>query len=279
MSDQISSVRATICYGVKPPDGSPAYTTVNVNPATGQRDRNYTFESKAVEIENLRGREGTVSLDTAGFQFGVRPSKHKSFTNDEEVKKEYYPECEELVKELTGATKVVIFDHTIRRVRPGELDDSPEKRQPVPMAHVDQTAAASVARVRKHVSPDEADELLKQRFQIINLWRPIEVPALEWPLALCDYRSVDQQNDMFPVKLIYPGGEGETLSIRYNPNHRWKYVRAMAPEEFVLIKSFDSVQDGSVAVFTPHTAFEDPTTPRGVSHRQSIELRTLVFYV
>jgi hypothetical protein len=79
------------------------------------------------------------------------------------------------------------------------------------MAHVDQTAAASVARVRKHVSPDEADELLKQRFQIINLWRPIEVPALEWPLALCDYRSVDPQNDMFPVKLIYPGGEGETL--------------------------------------------------------------------
>ena len=42
--------------------------------------------------------------------------------------------------------------------------------------------------------------------------------------------------------------------------------------------SFDSVQDGSVAVFTPHTGFEDPTTPKDAPFRESIELRALVFY-
>jgi hypothetical protein len=44
------------------------------------------------------------------------------------------------------------------------------------------------------------------------------------------------------------------------------------------VGSFDSVQDGSVAVFTPHTAFEDPTTPKDARLRESIELRALVFY-
>jgi hypothetical protein len=42
--------------------------------------------------------------------------------------------------------------------------------------------------------------------------------------------------------------------------------------------SFDSVQDGSVAVLTPHTAFEDPSTPKDAPLRESIELRALVFY-
>lgn len=44
------------------------------------------------------------------------------------------------------------------------------------------------------------------------------------------------------------------------------------------VNSFDSVQDGSVAVFTPHTGFEDPTTPAEALPRRSIELRALVFY-
>ena len=46
----------------------------------------------------------------------------------------------------------------------------------------------------------------------------------------------------------------------------------------IIYFSFDSVQDGSVAVLTPHTAFVDPTTPSDAPLRESIELRTLVFY-
>ncbi len=42
--------------------------------------------------------------------------------------------------------------------------------------------------------------------------------------------------------------------------------------------SFDSVQDGSVAILTPHTSFNDPTTPADAPLRESIELRALVFY-
>ena len=80
----------------------------------------------------------------------------------------------------------------IRRHVPGStIDNSPDKRQPVMQVHVDQTVAASVAYVHRHLPPDEASELLKRRFQTINVWRPIGVPALESPLILCDFRCVD----------------------------------------------------------------------------------------
>ena len=184
----------------------------------------------------------------------------------------------------------------IRRRRPGEVDDSPQKRQPVPRVHVDQTAESAAARVHRHLPANDAPELLKRRFQIINLWRPINHAAWDWPLALCDYRSVDTQNDLVPTTLRYPDREGETMSVKYNPNHKWKYLKGMEPDEFVLIKwcvgigfnrsgfgltricSFDSRDDGKTAILTPHTAFDDPSKPEGAPLRESIELRLLVFY-
>ena len=124
----------------------------------------------------------------------------------------------------------------IRRRRPGEFDDAPQKRQPVPQVHVDQTTASAIARVHRHLPPSDAPALLERRFQIINLWRPISHAAYDWPLALCDYRSVDPRADLVPTDLIYPDRKGETNSVKYNPNHKWKYLRGMEPEEFVLIK-------------------------------------------
>ncbi|KAI9450208.1 hypothetical protein HD554DRAFT_1289831, partial [Boletus coccyginus] len=124
---------------------------------------------------------------------------------------EYYPECIDLIKRITGASRVVIFDHTIRRRRPGMVNDGPQRRQPVSLVHVDQTAASSVARVHRHLPPSDAPALLKRRFQIINLWRPISHPALDWPLALCDFRGVDVEKDLVPVALICPDREGENI--------------------------------------------------------------------
>lgn len=100
------------------------------------------------------------------------------------------------------------------------------------------------------------------------------------------------------MALVYPEREGETMGVGFNPKHEWKYLRGMRPDECAVFKwyvfamndwkifsvmltslnSFDSVDDGSVARFTPHTAFEDPTTPADAPHRESIELRAMVFY-
>lgn len=103
----------------------------------------------------------------------------------------------------------MIFDHAIRH-RPGEFDDSPDRRQPVAQVHVDQTTKFSVARVHRHLHASDVPELLKRRFRIISIWRPIGNPAFDWPLELCDYRSVDPP-DVVLVALIYPDHEEETL--------------------------------------------------------------------
>ena len=125
----------------------------------------------------------------------------------------------------------------IRRRRPEEPNaDSSDLRQPASQVHVDQSTSAAIARVHKHLPASEVPKLLEGRFQIINLWRPIAIPALDWPLALCDYRSVDIKKDTFPVALVFPHRQGETLGVKYNENHKWKYLRGMTPEEIVLIK-------------------------------------------
>ncbi|KZT08510.1 uncharacterized protein LAESUDRAFT_69777 [Laetiporus sulphureus 93-53] len=277
-SAEPDKVSATLMYYSPPLDGSKPYNNINADSSTGKLKRNYGDEPHEVEIENLRGREDSVTLDTAGFQFFRRASSHKDFTDDRAIEAEYYPESIALVKELMGASRVVPFDHTIRRRRPGEVDDAPNKRQPVPLVHVDQTTASAIARVHRHLPPTDAPVLVRRRFQIINLWRPIKYAAYDWPLALCDYRSVDPKADLVPVTLVYPDREGETLGVKYNPSHRWKYLRGMEPDELVLIKCFDSKTDDGTALLTPHTAFPDPSTPEDAPYRESIELRLLVFY-
>ncbi|KAF5323244.1 hypothetical protein D9619_013505 [Psilocybe cf. subviscida] len=272
------STNAKLTYLVAPDAGVRAYFTINADPITGVQKRNTERQEHEVTLENVRGKEAEYTLDNCGFQFSKHKSSHTTFLNDDDVVKEYYPESIDLIKKLTGASRVELFDHTIRRRRPGQIDDSPGRRQPVIQVHVDQTPASAIARVHRHLPAEDAPKLLEKRFQLINLWRPIENPAIDWPLGLCDYRSVEPEKDPFPMALIYPDREGEIMGVQYNPKHNWKYLYGMTTDEVVLIKCFDSIQDGSVARFTPHTGFSDPTTPEGTPLRQSIELRALVFY-
>ena len=122
----------------------------------------------------------------------------------------------------------------IRHRRPGEADST--RRQPFVQTHVDQTTASSIALVHRHLPASDVSKLLERRFQIINLWRPIANPAIDWPLALCDYRSVDPKNDTFQIALVFPERESETMGIKHNENHKWKYLYGMTPEEIILIK-------------------------------------------
>lgn len=107
-----STVVANLNYFSPPKDGSKPYTTVNADPTTGDRARNWEQVPNDVEIENVRGKESEYSLDTSGFQYFRAPQKYTSFTNDEEIIREYYPESIELVKRLTGASRIQPFDHS-----------------------------------------------------------------------------------------------------------------------------------------------------------------------
>jgi hypothetical protein len=148
-------------------------------------------------------------------------------------------------------------------------------RQPATRVHVDHTARSAPQRVRD-LLPDEAEELLKGRVQVINLWRPIRGPLQDSPLAVCDARTVAFE-DLVPSDLVYRERVGETYSVTWNPAHEWYYAPDMRRDEALLLKIADTKTDGR-SRFMPHTAFTDPTTPAAAFPRESIELRTLVFH-
>jgi len=269
----------------------------------------FTLTDKPREVEDIRPKLSSFTTDSSGFAVYQSPTalEASSFAADETVRGPYYAEVEALVRaQLPGVKKVVIFDHTIRK------HDKLSPRQPVQQVHVDQTPRAAEARVRRHLPADEAEELLKGRFQIVNVWRPIANPATDFPLAVVDWRTTEAK-DLVPVDLLYPkrdtaqddgddrGKEslpdpangastegyepkGETFGVAPNEKHRFYYVKDMKPDEAMFIKCFDSrgqdLPGGTpgVAMYTPHTAFIDPQTPADAPGRQSIEVRCLVFY-
>jgi hypothetical protein len=83
-------------------------------------------------------------------------------------------------------------------------------------------------------------------------------------------------SDLVPAALIYPDRVGETYAVKPNPAHRWYFKYKQRPDEPLFIKCYDSLDDGR-ARRTPHSAFEN-SAHSGEPPRESIEVRTLVFY-
>jgi hypothetical protein len=241
-------------YVGDPPPGVPAWNGID--------------DPREIRIEDARGREEQFTLDRNGFQLVQAPSSVADFYSPEEVERVYYPEVERLVRETLGASRVVIFDHTVRNVaRSGA-------REPSRRVHNDHTVNSAPRRVRDHVGT-EAPELLKQRFGIVNVWRPIRGPVADSPLALCDARSFTD-DDLIASDLVYAHVRGETSTVEYKPGHRWYYFSDMQPDEALLIRVHDSADDGR-ARLSFHTSFDNPLAPNAPP-RESIEVRCLVFY-
>jgi hypothetical protein len=211
-----------------------------------------------------------LSLDKQGFVLVRSQTAVSNFYDEPEVRAVYYPEVERLVQRATGAEKVLVFAHDVRsalKARDGEKG----VREPVAAVHNDYTLKSGPQHVRELLEPDEAEVRLKNRFTEINVWRPIRGPVQSTPLAVCDSRSIAQK-DLVPTELKH-----EVYMVAFNPKHRWFYFPNMETNEVLLIKGFDSMEDGR-ARFTAHAAFEDPTAPSLAPARESIEVRALVFY-
>ncbi|KAF9256692.1 hypothetical protein L218DRAFT_936425 [Marasmius fiardii PR-910] len=264
-----NTVTSKLHYLVPPSDGVNAFQIVNYE-SNKPEPGNVGEALHDAVIENVRGKEHLYTLDNSGFQFCHRASKHPNLDVGNELE-EYKRESGEIVKEITGAKHVVLYE-CVRRLRPGVGEPDMKKRRPAAQVHVDVNEIAAIEALYEHAPPEETkDTLQNRRFQIINLWRPINVVAYDWPLAMCTYNSVDLEADLFTIMRKH----GET-GVTYSPAHQWKYLRGMTPADFILLKNYDT--DKSVAVFAPHTAFEDPTTPDDAPPRESIELRFLVIY-
>jgi hypothetical protein len=248
-------------YAYPPPEGTPSSRGAH--------------EARTVRIENARPIAGKLSLDVEGVAVARRRTAVKDFWDEAQTLALGHPEAAQLVKDVTGASRVVVFDHTLRRREPGTADRTPgTARQPAGRAHVDQTVGSGPQRVRQLMG-DEAEALLKHRAAIINVWRPIAHPPRDWPLAVADARSI-RPECLIASDLVFRHRRGEIYVLEHDPAQRWLYVPDLQLDEAILIKCWDS--DPSVARFAPHTAFEDPTTPAGTPPRESIEFRTMAFF-
>ncbi|MFK3795546.1 CmcJ/NvfI family oxidoreductase [Pseudomonas sp. NPDC088444] len=233
-----------------------------------------TVQPTRVEIHNARLLARPPLLDDQGFQRIEQPSAVSDLQDEQQVRERYYAEADALIRQATGAIKTVIFDHTIRIDEPGR--EANGLREPVRYVHNDQTERSAIRRVRDHLPAEEAEQRLRKRFAIINLWRPIGGPVFTTPLAVCDASSIDAA-DFIPSDLVYRDKVGETFALRANPHHRWYYFPQLRPEEALLLKIYDSRTD-IAARAGAHTAFDDPNTPDDAPPRRSIELRALVFF-
>jgi hypothetical protein len=271
--ESLPFVTAELNY-LAPTPGKPR--TYAFDPPPGEPKSTNLPEPHLVPIFDGRPHAKSFSLDREGFVLVKHPTIVRNFYDENEIRRVYYPAAEAFLRATLGADRVVLFDHTVRRRVTGAEDiRGAGPRQPATRVHVDQTEASGPNRVREHL-PDEADRLLKGRVQVINLWRPIRGPVRDAPLAMCDGSSVAKE-DLVASDLIYPNRRGETYSVKYNPNHRWFYFPEMTADEALLLKCYDSLDDGRTR-FGPHTAFVDPTTPADAPPRESIELRALVFH-
>ena len=265
------AIVATLNYVVD--DGTKIFTETAAPGATDVRTGGKP-DPRQVTIHNGRPQANDFSLDRHGFRFVDHETDVGDFFDQAQVRGTYYAEMEALVKAQSGASRVVVFDHTLRTADDAERE-ARRIREVVTRVHNDYTEWSAPQRVRD-ILPDEADDLLQRRFSIIQVWRPIRHPVETFPLAICDSRSVPF-SDFIISERRYPNRIGQTYAVAYNPAHAWYWFPRMQRDEALVFKVYDSLRDGR-ARWTAHTAFQDPTAPPNARPRESIEIRTLAFF-
>jgi hypothetical protein len=266
-------VRATMNYTVDngvPPDYyfyEPDPGTPLNPPGTDVRD---------MLIEDGWPRHDEFSVDREGFELHPFGADFSQFDDDEAIKRAFYRQVIDFVKRHTGAQRVEVFDHTIRKRLPPDLKQQTVVQRPaVMLVHSDYTVASGPQRVRDIV-PDDAEHLLQRRVAFFNVWKPLYRRVEELPLAMCDATTHDDA-DMLRMDLKYRERTGEIYVMRHSPRHRWFYFPQMEATQALLLKTYDSETDGR-ARFMGHSAFEDPNTPPDAPRRESIEVRTMAFF-
>jgi hypothetical protein len=263
-------VTASLSFYDPPADGAKPHNYVEKQPE-GIPQRNFGEQWHDVTLSDLRGLEDKFTMENNAFSVAANvPSEEYEFKDDEQIKRVYYPEVEQLLLDnVPGANRVILFDHTIRRSDPNA------HRAPVTRVHIDQTPASAAQRVKLH-APEDAEQLLQGRYRIINVWRPLNGPVMAHPLAVADSATV-QNDDLIGVEHRYPDRTGETAAVQHNPGQKWYYWSGMKNEDRLFLKCFDSDETVGRWGRVPHTAFVDPRTPEGAIGRESIEVRALVF--
>jgi hypothetical protein len=233
------------------------------------------YRQHEMTVRNGRPMRDTFKLDVHGFVFADHVTRVKDFTDEAERARVYDREVQELIMKHSGASEVVVFDHTLR-VSNEDMQKLLNARPTVKGVHNDYTEKSAPVRLREIVGDAEAERRMRKRWAIIQVWRPIRGKVLIDPLGICDGRTIPQKG-FIRVERRYQYRTGEVYHIAHDPAHEWFYFPQMERNEALVFKVFDS-DAGKPSRFTAHSAFDDPATPEDAPPRESIETRTFAFF-
>ena len=106
---EIGDVRSSINYMVAMAQKPARYLCT---PPPGAPELNWQLESQSVQVHDGRPRLSLLSIEKQGFTLRREETTVTDFYDHEQVLDTYYPEVEQLVREMTGARKVLAFDST-----------------------------------------------------------------------------------------------------------------------------------------------------------------------
>lgn len=254
--------------------------------APGEEANTGVYDPYPVKIRNARLAAEPFTLDTHGFAIASFPTRLDDFTDPKKVEAIYNQEVIDTVKAMCGADHVALMGGQLRT----SGATSARVQPPAAEAHVDFNTATS-ERISKLLYEKTAPGGPGyDRYIIFSLWRCLSDPPQDWPLALCDARSVDDGEGFPNVKVdvdrIPPkedwfkpiAGEENMAAaaiFHYNPGHQWWYFPDMTRDEVIFIKFHDS--DHSRAWRALHTAFHDATRPDAKT-RESMEFRGVAYF-
>ena len=233
------------------------------------------YKQHDMRVLNGRPLRGSFNMDTHGFVFAGHVTRVNDFTIETGRKNVYDAEVQALIKLHSGASDVLVFDHTLR-VSDENLQKAMDARPTVKGVHNDYTEASAPRRLREIVGDAEAERRFTKRWAIIQVWRPIRGDVMMDPLGICDGRSIPRKG-FIRVERRYKDRTGEVYHIAHNPAHEWFWFPRMTRNEALVFKVFDS-DERVPSRFTAHSAFDDPATPANAPSRESIETRCFAFF-
>ncbi|KAF2702776.1 hypothetical protein K504DRAFT_522381 [Pleomassaria siparia CBS 279.74] len=247
-------------------------------PPPGIKQSNIEYVHCKTRIHDARNLKNDFSLCTNGFEW-LTHELYNDVASKNDIDR-YMDEMAEVARKHLGASRVHVYDFVVRRsVRYARDVDQP-RPEGVDQAtlranckvHTDIAPNFGVERL-KQLFPDQWEHLIKKKFKIIGIWRPLAEPVQTHPLALCDFQSLDK-GDQTINDLVYPHAQVETTLSYFNPSQRWWFLDRQMKNEVLIMQAFDSESP----VQCLHAAFEDPRSRSKDARRQSIELRCFAFF-
>jgi hypothetical protein len=269
------TIRAELTF-IVPQDTKPYFESSALT--GGQAKTFFKSENLPVTIHDMRPMAGELSVDRQGFELLTFPTTVEDLYDDDAVAGPYETELIELLKSATGADHAVVFDYT-RRSDSSEGAANPDGlRGPAARVHVDYTPKSGPQRAKDALGADEVERILGSggRISQINVWRPISGPVHRAPLALADAASVARE-ELVATDQRFPDRVGEIFQLAHGDGQRWYWAPEMDRDEVLLIKGWDSLDDGT-AQYTPHGAFVLPDQDDSAPPRESIEARCYLVF-